>query len=323
MMEITMTKDFGTSIKLLYETALEVHEKAYGPMAEQRFWLKNLGKFHSAFIKSKKDDSFHPMFLKFYQLHQKELAKPILVEEKGGYRVKDSWFKAEGEKKKEPWQTPSRRRCIGHVVYVDDDPKIASVCVPITELYRCALKVRKEKGEKSESVISLPFRVLYYFYSIIYSVLSKDLFPEKEGVIAENCETLKVEVEAVAPGERSSGSGMGGLSSMLGQIMKSAGMEGDFDEGKIGEVLGGALGGKGLDDIGKVVGSVFKAVKGGEGDEPKDVGDILGRVGKVLQSDEIKGAITNTAVAAHVQDQVNSDSVTDLVVPMGDPTLQE
>ncbi|CAH6418721.1 Hypothetical protein POVN_LOCUS441 [uncultured virus] len=317
-------KDFDTSIKALLHTAFEIHDKAYGSSAAHQLWMVWANKFFTAYVKSKNPDAFHGMFLGFLSEYSKEIAAPIFLEKDDETLVNDNWLRDESVKKgpgikasivKEKkassgsWSPSEMSRCKGAVIYFDNDnPKFVAVSIPLSDIYRQAVKLYKDKGDKDPSYSILPGKILLYFYSILHNVVS-DAHPDKE-LITKNVKQLATFIEQLTPTEgttsESSGAGFAGISKVMAQVMKSAGMDtSGISENGINSMLGNALNEKAVAGMGKVVGEVIKAVQGATSDTkatgPQGISEVLGNLGKALQTDSVKNAVVETATAAQQQ----------------------
>lgn len=316
-------KSFEASVKALLQTAFEVHDKAYGSLSAQQLWMIYANKFFTAFVKAKNPDGFHDMFMRFYTGRSKEIVSPIFIEVDDDTVVNDKWLrddeikpgpgikipsKTKKASSEDTWSPAESSRCKGYVIYFDDtNPKLVAVSIPISEIYRAAMKLYREKGAKDTSCRTLPARVLLHFYSILHNILP-DLDAGKE-TITTNCVALEDFIGKLTPTDGGNvegvGAGLQGIGKIMAQVMKAAGMSSTgIDETNITNMLGTALNENAITGMGKVVGEVIKAVQGpGEGKEggPQGIGDVIGGIGKALQSDAVKNAVTETAAATQKQ----------------------
>ncbi len=348
----TAIKDFDTSLKALLQTAFEVHDKAYGSMSSQQLWMVWANKFLAAYVKAKKPAGFHGMFTKFFLEHSDLVAVPIFHEVDEDVVVNDKWLrdtefkKAPGAKApsksrakraapEDSWSPAEMSRCAGYVVYFDtENPAYIAVSIPISEIYQCAIKLYKERGKKDPSCRTIPARLLHHLYAVLHNVLP-DLAAGKE-VVTRNCIMLDEFISKLVPTEggtsESTGAGLQGIGKIMAQVMKAAGMPtSGIDESGINNMLGNALNENAITGMGKVVGEVIRSVQGAtggdgkEGKGPSDIGDVLGGIGKALQSDAVKSAVAETAAAAKdTASKLEATIPTTATVPTSDgvkPTL--
>lgn len=297
-------EDFDGYVRLLIQLGFEMHDKKYG-MNRQKIWMVWISQFYSLYIKGKNPDLFKEMFIRFYNKHQDVISTSIFEEKDDETEVNDEWlkdkkylegpgFKArQGPRKKKGW-SPSDNRCRGKVIYFDDDnPKRIVYSIPISEIYMTATQLYEERGEEDISCTAYPAKILMCLYGIFDEILPR---PNKQ--INDNLEILKDFVAQVSSRDnkdRSSGSGISGISKIMNQVMKAAGIEGEIDGEKIARGIGNALDEKTVGNISRVIGEVTKAVnenspEGG----PKGIEDVLGGLGKALQSNSVKEAVAET-----------------------------
>jgi hypothetical protein len=320
----TWNRNFNTAIRELLQTALKVHDEQYGNMSDkQQLWMvwtqKLLTAYTKTFAKVGNGDGFHGMFVRFYTDNSKDITVPIFVEkEDGNVEVNDKWLRCTDQMKgpgiklrpldknakpskpssEESW-SPTIGRCKGHVIYFDDAPKHLAVSLPISEIYAIAMKLYKEKGSKDLACRTYPGKLLLYFYTVIYNVLPD--FEEGKPIIEKNVKLLHDFIEQMTPTDSAvegTGSGLAGIGRIMSQVMKAAGINASgFDEKEIGRSLSGALTDGAINGVGKVVGALVKSVQGDGKEAPKDIGDVVSGLGRALQSDTVKDAIRETAVA--------------------------
>lgn len=301
--------DFDSSVKYLLEVSSEIHDKLHGNSSSKTaLWMSWTNKFTNAYAKKNQPEFFYSMFITFFNKYISNFSMPIFTKEtpESSVTVNDIWLKNEeylpGPGFVQPqiavagsW-TPSEARCKGVVIYFNDNEKFAAVSIPISEIYRAACKLYKREGDANCKLY--PAKVLIGLYSIIYYVLPDII--EQKIIIKSNIDELREHLEISSPASESAinqdniGSGLAGLSKIMSQVMKSAGIDNSgFDENTLPKMLGGAINEKSINTVGKVVKEVVNAVSGPSEDGGKqDIGSMLGKIGKALQTDTVKDAIS-------------------------------
>ncbi len=306
--------DFDSSIRYLFETSLNIRNEAYGNSQNtQKLWVTWLTKFINIYTKKKNPDTFIPMFQTFFNENIDQFSLPIFeTEEDGSTKVNDNWLKhneyrdgpgfdaSNPPKKivKNSW-TPDDSRCKGYVIYFNDNEKFYMISIPISEIYNTAVKLWRERKEKNLECKTFPAKILLSLFSVVYHSLP-DISDQKE-ILKSNIDKLQAHVDTLTPaggGSSNVGSGLSGIGKIMSQIMKASGISGSssFDEGKIDNMIGKIANQNSIEKVGKVIGTVIETIKPEEGSgEQQNIGGVLNKIGKALQSDTVTSAVTEVA----------------------------
>lgn len=291
----TQDKKMHTFFTNLIEISKEIHDSAFGSM-NSTLWMVRLTNLQASFIKSKNPMGWADMFLDFYEKHSDQLTKDIFMEVGDDtMKVNDDWLKTtefygpEVQTGKVSGWSPSQAVCKGHVLYLDPSKKSCSF--PLTEVYLSATKLHKTKGSTNVRAFSYPARVLYNLYEILTIVLSPiDGGHEK---LVKNANVLKQFIDEISPsgGESDMGEGIRGLSKIMSQVMKSAGV--NMDASKLESTVGAVLEGDGVSKLTQVAGKFMQKMN--DGGEIKGPEDLMDKLGDALRDKDLREAVGEAA----------------------------
>lgn len=313
MAEQKHLKEFDLAVRNLLKWGMKIHDATRRPRGEDKLYMIWTNKFLAAYSQVGDASKFKSMFHNFYKIWGKEIGKPIFVDRPdGNVEVNDKWLRSEelfplpGEsvvrvRGGDGW-SPLSARCKGPVIYYNlKEKKTHSVSIPIGEIYRASMAIYKEKA-KSDICCPYPMEIIRFLMLIYRHLLAED-HPDQK-VLQANIQQLTEYLDQISITRSSSSSsspgdssGIKGISQIISRVMNSAGVGGDnFNDEAITTGLNQALQPEALDSVGKIIKTVMKAVGGEDGKQPQDIGEAVGKLGKVLQSDEVKTVFTQTAV---------------------------
>jgi hypothetical protein len=248
-------------------------------------------------------------FAAFVALNGAEIAKPIYSD--AGV-PNDDFFKSvdhcthptgatrQATLTKQPLPSDNR----GPVVYADmENARLYSACLPIGEVYRAAVKAYvaasavdapQTPGNAKRKL--LPTLTLLDFYMLLFFSTPEDS-PHRTGIeqnVFELCDSAEAQAPHSGPGAVDPiDSTMGTIDSMVGLL---AGLTGGL--GGKGDEAAGAIGG-----IGEMVKTVMakmreEGVIGTAGGPPPDMGEVIDKMCKVVQSPDMKDAFAKSSAAA-------------------------
>lgn len=278
-------------------------------------WLSCVTKLGTAFEKVSDSPSFRAMFSKFVDAHSDSLVSSLFSSDEDV--VNDSFFKSV-----EPFDfypTGTKDDAVKHcgpvVFYNMENATFNSVCLPIGEIYREAVKRYLSANENDVHKRVMPTLVLLNFYAVLYFSLPDD--HPAFSAIGKNVQELCDVAEAIAPGtgpaaavsssteltvtNDDSNNPFGGMQ-MDGLISMAAGLFGSMGGG------GGAGAGADISNAIKGMGGMVKTLvdeitKDGDdmlktADGNVDPAAIVARLGSVFQSQNIQQQIAETARSA-------------------------
>lgn len=278
--------DLNKSITLLLNTSIEIHDSAYG-QSKQMFWFTCVNKFYSVYTKINDAEKFKSMFLKFYEDNKDFFNKPIFYDdEKGNSHVNDSLLKnseknqASSSKSSGSW-SPKEIGCKGLVIYYKPgEEKFKAICVPISEIYQCAVKEWKQKNESDSNVRTFPGKILLSLYGIFKFGVS-----EQHANIDKNFVMLSEFIEQISDNKSGkSNDTMSAISKAMASVIKETGMGGDINASELQAVLSTALTGDAAKNVTKILGQVMSTI---ETADTNNISDVLGKVGTALQTKEM------------------------------------
>lgn len=301
------------------------------------FWHLCVTKFHTAYLKaSRQSSAFKKMFVNFFEANADELCRPLFSEDSES--VADGFFKLT-DKFPGPSSAAARAASAaatgtsptleGPVVYFDmTSSLLASVCIPIGEMYRAAIKQYLSAPPSNLKKKLLPTLTLLDFYASIYHSLPEDHSRrwEVERNLADLCEAAEAVAPGSGPGNSSlvtSDSSQQAASSpfeMLAKAFSGAGADANGGlEGAFGSIAGivtslASVGGVNpavAGDMTNAIKSVGSSVKtlvdklseikkedGGEGGNPIDNEQFVEALGTIFQSGEVKQQLSQTLKTA-------------------------
>lgn len=287
------TTTFDETIQKFLHLSFEIHNKAYGSSTNEKLWCTWTNKFMSLYAKANNPEKFYPIFIKFFNENEEYISKKIFEENsEGDIIVNDEWLKelpSIETNKSKSW-TPSSSKCRGKIICLDSsNPKLSAYSIPISEIYNCAIKLYKDKGEKDSICKTYPAKFLYLFYKIYLFCL-----PEHYEIIKSNVKMLEEHLEIITPTKNTSDMGAslgGGLSSIINGVMESAGMKSDKNHGNTIETLINKINTKSnIDAAGKVIGEVMGIFKG-ETKDGTSAENLAEGISKVVKSETVINAI--------------------------------
>ena len=337
---MTQLDDFEKSVKSIIENSLKMKDISYGSTNTSRLWTIQIQKYSSLFA-TKDHTKFIPGFIKFFNANKVKFGLSIFTTDNDSTKVQDEWLKnipVITQELKDPWGGKVEV-CRGQIIYCHDDPKFSQISIPITEIYLIALKLSKEKGDTSNFCKNLPAIILHSLFSAIYYAIP-DFFPERK-MVKENVDILFQYIDTNysenSPSSSSSniGSGLDGLSKILGTIIKASGVDksGNIDNNEISNYMSNAVqkfneftsDNSKLENIGAQLGTVFNTFN--EQTKGKtDIQSILGGIGSTLQNKEVTNIINNALPQIAENNKVNSELINTVSssAPVDfDPTLQD
>lgn len=355
---ISILSDFDKSVRLLTSTAFAIHDKLHGRAGAAQLFMSWISKFNNAYTKVGSPEPFHSMFVRFYRANSKVIASPIFVtDEEGDLGVSDRWLRSEAHlsgpgfdagkskgksKSTDSWSTMNSR-CRGHVIYYnDDDKKTMAVSVPISEIYRAAIRLSKEKEGKDSTCDAYPAIVLLAIYRIFYHCIPD--FIDGKKVLEANIRVLAEHVEQSTPTDADAADGssagpLGGIGKIMAQVMKATGMGGNIDVSNIDTMIGNAVNEKSMGQLGKVVGKVVEAVTNATSKSSADgtgggIAAVLTGLGDALKSSDVQECIKEAAqftsasvagLSASIPTDTSAGHTTGLQLPLEtcDPGSQE
>ncbi len=264
-------------------------------------------KFQTAYLKLNNSEGFRDMFQTFHTKFRNEYCHGIYTKDSDDeIEINDEFFlhtheytlsgeikkvsatAASGTKKRSFASKPALK---GPVIYFDTEDKIASgVCLPIGEFYRTCNelfdKMEKQK-EDDTNIRLLPTRLLFLFYNVIYRSIG-DVAPGTK-IIKENIRTLAQTIADLSEGEETQKKDTGPFS-IIGDIV------GKLTGGKNPIIPGGEGVGKFINSVvdgsSNEISTVFNSVaeklnESTTGDEPPNLGTVLGNVADVFKTKEV------------------------------------
>jgi hypothetical protein len=311
-----MSNNFDTSIKNFFELIFEIHDKKNGSMSSQKLWMIWANKFSNLYAKgvakAKNSEAFYEPFLNFYSENENDINKPIFTEnEDGNTLVNDSWLKnIENTKTKtneNDW-SPSSSVCKGKIIYFDNtDPKLKAISIPVSEIYNCSILLYKEKGEKESVCKTYPAKFLFCFYKIYGCLL-----PENEN-IKNNITQLYEHIESLTPIKNTEGlnSNLGGVGKILSGVLSTAGIQ-NFDTKNIDKLINTASSEQNINKMGNVVKEVMSVFSNSSNSTNTE--DIIGNIGKVIQSPIIKEVIGDITAMGGKEEKVEVEGKVEVEV---------
>jgi len=207
------------------------------PPPAKPFWIQCVTKFNMAYQKAyRQSASFKKMFVAFLDTYSSDLTAPLFSDDSES--VADSFFK-----RTERFPTPggAARAAVvasggstvieGPVVYFDmNASNLYSVCVPIGEMYRSAIKQYISAPASNLKKKLLPTLTLLDFYAVLYHSVPEDhqFRPALEKNLSDLCEAAEAISPGSGPGASSpesatGGGGVGNVVAGLGSLLGGAG----------------------------------------------------------------------------------------------------
>jgi hypothetical protein len=258
------------------------------------YWVSCVRKLKTAYERVGDATPFKAMFVNFFETNTDALVTPVFENDD---KVNDAFFR-DMDLRDPPCGKPKKAAGVnnGHVLYYCADPKIATVCLPISEIYNVALRKHRDAPSSNPKKKLLPTGVLLDFFACLYHSLPDD-HPHLE-TLEHTIDDLCSAAEAVAPGAgpgaaatHQASSVFGGdlISNLMGML---GGGGGSAPSGEMGEAF------RGISSVVKTL--VEKVSEGaGEGDDPlKDPAAVVARLGNAFSSPEIQKQIAATATTA-------------------------
>lgn len=282
-----MIDNFDSCIKFFINSVFEVKDNLYKSENAPLWvsWFTQFSKAYSKASSSSGNDKFKQGFIDFFNEHISDFSQPIFSSE-DTKKVNADWIKNEGYIPF-PGSESIDLKCKGHIIFFSKNPKHYSISIPISDIYRDSIKVSKNSEGRNPYLTVLPAKILLGLLSSIkFSIPS--IYDEKK-IVENNVDLLKdyldLDFKETKPNT------FGGISKIVGQITKSAGIEG-FNQSAIEDGLGKILSDENLSSIGKVLSGVSKSISENVGKD-KNIGDIIDSFGKSIQSSSVKDEIVN------------------------------
>jgi hypothetical protein len=296
--------NFDKSVKYILETAMEIHDKAYGKGSDsKRLWMICVEKFFKVYTKVNKPEKFYDIFVNFFRQHMDGFVLPILQSSQESNSVNDTWLKDETFKdevkqvkeKSNDWE-PRVKRCRGWVIYASEVKEQNLISIPISEIYLTAIKLCREEKSKDPVCATYPAKILFSLFSIVYHVLPDAIYSEQRIKIKDNIDLLSEHIVTILPDDAEMGdeigSGFKAISNMVNQVAKSSGLtENKVDTSIIEKSMGEVIKKDNLAKIGGLLQSAYDVFKSAESTSDGIPG-IMEKIGKTLQSDEVKSKIS-------------------------------
>ena len=294
-------KNLDSALTPFFNVCKNVH-KAGSKGSSVSLWLSRVTKLQTAYSKSKRrPEKWNEMFKKFFFDFKEELTKPIFYEDDDLEKVNDTWMKntekievkvgksGKANKSGSSGWGPSQMTCTGHVIYFD--PTIISASIPISQIYLAAIELATKHTISNIKMFSLPAQVLYH----LYDVLSVAISPLEDGYeqIENNVLILKTFLDEILPEDDEDdgvGEGLNGFSKIMGNMMKSAGMDASaLGENGMEEAVSSALSGDALGNMGKLMQRIMKDAS----NAPKESGinGVMDNISKTMQDPEVRQMI--------------------------------
>ena len=287
-------KNFDESVISLLKLSFEIHDKTYGSVGDQKLWIIWTNKFTNLYNKAKNPEHFIEVFNKFFYENDETIGNKIFEEnEDGEIKVNDEWLKINGtiQKKTKEW-TPSNSKCKGKIIYFKkEDEKFNAICIPVSEIYNCAIKLYKEKGDKDSYCKTYPAKFLYIFYSIYLFSLPKANKYYK--IIENNAKEIFEHLEIITPvknNDNMSSNVGGGVSKIIQGVLSAAGINNNFNSKTIDSLLSKAGDEQNINKIGSVLKEVVTVFNSSSTTTPDG---IIDGIGKVIKSDIVKESIAD------------------------------
>lgn len=281
---------------------------------ERPYWVVCSSNLLEALGRVADTSVFTQMFKNFLEDYGSDVAAPLFSSEESSV-VSDAFFKSTAIHK-----CPSIKGepnvgvnvNAGPTVYYSlSNPRVSSVCLPIGEIYRAALKAYRDTTDTSETPSAetpaeptpaalkrrlYPTLTLLDFYAVLYHSISPD--HKHYSAIQTNLYDLCDAAEATSPG---SGPGVSTSAKTTPDVSNPLSLLTGLltARGGNGSEIAAAIGGissvvKSLIDKVSAESDAARAANGGN----VDPGELVGMLGNVFQSPEMKRQISETAQAA-------------------------
>jgi hypothetical protein len=307
---------FDTCIRELLTHSIKVCTAKKGLLGSEKslagIWTS---KFQTAYLGADCPEAFTSMFVDFYNAHRSDIAKPIFqTDEDDNTNIQDAWLKIRDEmplpgqnalkkkkknRKKDADSWSADLNCVGHVIYFDNsNAETKAVSIPISEIYLAAIGIYKENDKKSAEAMSGPATVLYNLYRVLKFVvpLTHEDHDEVIKVIELNITLLRKFLDSLQGDDKGSegvGDALGGISKLMGQILKGTGLNTGNLEGKgISDALNGVFGSTGGDTGNKISGVVSDLISSVSEQKTNNVSDMIDHIASAMTSDKVKSGIS-------------------------------
>lgn len=304
-------QELDTAFTGLLDICKDIHE-AGKKGSSQHLWLSRVTTLQAGYAKSKKNPTkWKEMFARFYFDYKSDLDRPIFFDDGTDMKVNDEWLK---DKEKESKTAPraagswSPAQIVNKGINIFFDAKIQAACIPLTEVYKMATSLSVSHGEKNVKMFVLPAKFLYH----LYNVLGVCVPPLEDGYtnITQNITVLQRFIKEVLPNDSDDsgiGDGLKGFSQIMGKVLKSSGVDGDFDANGMESAVNSAFSGGAVETMGKMVQRIMKSVS----DVPAtgDVSQVLDKIGEAFKDPEVRGMLAESEKAMSEQVTALSQSV--------------
>lgn len=307
MSENSQVKKFEESFKEFIAVIFSIHDDAYGkaPQSQQN-WMNRTQKFNSVFVKGWEDDhnSFFTVFISFFDKYKKDIASCILIDEvengETNTKVNDGWIKDLTESSTQNSQNSfnTKLRNKGKVIFFEENnPKRASIAIPINEIYNVTVDLCRKKGEKYPKFQAYPPQFLKSLYLVFYNCLPDHVFDKEKEILLQNINDLNEIIKDISPVnvDKSSnvGSGADGITSIIDKIVSSANLGDSINSDTIMKTIGDYVNNNesNLGKAGVVIQKVMETVKG-DYDKEKGISSVISGIGKSFQDPDIVSAIS-------------------------------
>jgi hypothetical protein len=309
---------FDACVRTLLTHSIKICEKPKGLLGKDRSLAGNwTSKLQICYLSVENPDAFIPMFANFYCDNRDKIVQPIFKvqdSESGDTIIQDEWLKNEedlplpgqivnhNKKSKVKSNTKSNNNswsaklsCKGLVIYYDRiTPSLKAVSIPISAIYLTAIQIYKNEGDKSAEALAEPATVLLNFYKCMRHVVpitddeGRQIIDLNINLLDKFCKELITDESGSQEGV---GDALGGIGKLMGQILKSTGMNtSSIDTNNLGKSLSGMFGNEGTSNkIGAAIGKVMGAAN--ECKPETGINGAIDNITSALQSNEVKDCL--------------------------------